>query len=71
MTGAPEMRMPGPRANTENRAEVSIRNDFPSIIAKPASEDDFAAIYIARRFGLALPVAQTIAALANLGRAFV
>jgi hypothetical protein len=62
----PEMRSPAPRANTGNRAEV-IRNKTPHSIARTESEPDFAAIYPSRRFGLAMPPAQAIAA---LGRAF-
>jgi hypothetical protein len=69
MTGTPEMRSPAPRANAENRAEV-IRNGFTFTIANPEPEADFAALYLARRYGLPLPMARTVAALANLGRAF-
>jgi hypothetical protein len=65
---APEMRNPAPRGNTGNRAEV-IRNKTSHTIAGIEPEADFAAIYLARRFGLAIPLAHTIAALANLGRA--
>ena len=65
----PDMRSPAPRWNAEDRAEV-IRNrhDFTIRIADP--EANFAAIYVARRYRLALPLAQTIVALANIGRAF-
>ena len=62
------MRGPAPRANAENRAEV-IRNETSYSIARTEPEADFAAIYLARWFGLAIPLAHTIAALANLGRA--
>lgn len=63
------MRSPAPRANAENRAEV-VRNDFACTTASPEQEADFAALYLARRFGLAMPLACAIAALASLGRAF-
>jgi hypothetical protein len=65
---APQMRSPAPRANAGNRAEV-IRNETSHTIARTEPEADFAAIYLARRFGLAIPLAHAIAALANVGRA--
>ncbi len=68
MNGAPKTRSPAPRANAENRAEGN-RNKASHTIDRTEPEADFAAVYIARRFGLALPLAQAIAALANLGRA--
>ncbi len=64
---ASEMRSPAPRANAGDRAEV-VRNRTSYTIARPESEADFAAVYLARRFGLAMPLAHAIAALANLGR---
>jgi hypothetical protein len=67
---APEMRSPAPRANAGNRAEVVIRNKASHTIARPEPEADFAAIYFARRLGLARLLAHVIAALARLGRAF-
>jgi hypothetical protein len=66
---APETRSPVPRANAENRAEV-LCNKTSHTIARIEAEADFAAIYLARRFGLSAPLAHAIAALANLGRAF-
>ena len=57
---------PALRANAGSRAEV-IRTSHA--IARAEREADFAVIYLARRFGLAIPLAHTIAALANLGRA--
>jgi hypothetical protein len=69
MTGRPEMRGPAPTLASGNRAEV-IRNELPCTIAKPQPEADFAALYLARRYRLALPLAQAVAALAGLGRAF-
>ncbi len=66
---APEVRSPAPRANAGNRAEV-VRNKTSHTIARPEPEADFAAVYLARRFGLAMPLAHAIAALARLGRAF-
>ena len=65
---APQMRSPAPRWRAGNRAEV-IRNETSHSIARTEPEADFAGIYLARRFGLAIPLAHTIAALANLGRA--
>ena len=69
MIGRPEMRSPAPRWQRGNRAEV-IRNKTSYTIARTEPEADFAALYLARRFGLAMPLAHAIAALANLGRAF-
>ena len=68
MTG-PQMRSPAPRANAANRAEV-IRNDASLITAHAEPGGDFAALLVARRHGLALPLARAIAALGNLGPAF-
>jgi hypothetical protein len=62
------MRSPAPRANARNHAEV-IRNETSRTIARAEREADFAVIYLARRFGLAMPLAHALAALANLGRA--
>jgi hypothetical protein len=65
----PQMRSPAPRGNAEVRAESSRKNASRSISgAEP--EANFAAIYVSRRFGLALPIARTIAALASIGGAF-
>ncbi len=45
-----EMRSPAPRWNAENRAEViRISHDLTIRIADP--EANFAAIYVARRYG--------------------
>lgn len=66
---APEMQSP-PRALTSaERAEFFNSNGLPHTIASTKPEADFAALYIARRFNLPLPMAHTIAALAGLGRA--
>lgn len=65
---APEMRSPAPRANAENREEVT-RNGFTFTIASTEPEANFAALYLRRRFGLSPFLAQAVAALANLGRA--
>ena len=59
-----------PRANAGNRTEV-VPNEAPFTIAKPKPEGDFAALYLARRYRLPLPMARTVAALANLGRAML
>ena len=66
---APQMRSPAPRVNAENRAEGSY-NDASHTIFSHDLEADFAALFLARRYRLALPIARTIAALASLGRAF-
>jgi len=66
---APEVRSPAPRANAGNRAEV-VRNKTSYTITRTEPEADFAALYLARRFGLTMPLAHVIAALARLGRAF-
>ena len=64
-----QMRSPAPRANAGNRAEV-IRNDASFITAHAEPEGDFAALFVARRYGFALPLARAIVALASMGRAF-
>jgi hypothetical protein len=66
---APQMRSPAPRANAGNRAEV-IRNNASLITTHAETEGDFAALFVARRYRVALPVAHAIVALASLGRAF-
>jgi hypothetical protein len=48
---APQMRGPAPRWRAEDRAEV-IRNKTSHTIAGIEPETDFAAIYLAQRFGL-------------------
>jgi len=65
--GAPEMKRPVPPASG-NRANIS-RNGNHHISAAPEPEEDFVAAYLARRYGLPLPMARTIAALANLSGA--
>jgi hypothetical protein len=47
------MRSPAPRWRAGNRAEV-IRNETSHSIARTEPEADFAAIYLARRFGPAI-----------------
>ena len=70
MIGRPEMRSPAPTLQSgKDRAEVN-RNENLSTIANMETEADLAALYLARRYRLALPLARTIAALASLGRAF-
>ena len=69
MRGAPEMRSPAPRANAENRAEVSNRNGFPFTIANTETKGDFAALYLAGRYRLSPCLAQAIAVLAGFSRA--
>ena len=65
----PPMRSPAPRANAENRAEV-IRNATSSNTSSVESEGDFAALFVARRYRVALPLAHAIAAVTSLWRAF-
>jgi len=50
----PQMRSPAPRWRAENRAE-GIRNDASLITAHAEPEGDFAALFVARRYGFALP----------------
>lgn len=70
MIGRPEMRSPAPALQSGLDRAKSNRNEAISTIAKPETEENLAAFYLARRFGLALPFAQAIAALANVGRVF-
>jgi hypothetical protein len=64
------MRSPAPTLQSgKDRAEGN-RNEAPFYIASAETEADLAALYLSRRYGLVLPLARTIAALASLGRAF-
>ncbi len=65
-----ENEIPAPRWRAESRAEVVVRNETSHTMPSIEPEGDFAAIFVARRYRLALPVARAIVALANLGRAF-
>ena len=65
-----EMRSPAPRANAEDRAEVSLRKSLPLSTASLEPEGNFAALYIARHYRLSPAVARAVAVLAGLGRAF-
>lgn len=70
MRASSHMRSPAPvLANGKDRAEV-VRSGFTSIISNAENENDFAAVYLARRFGLSPCMARTVAALVSLGRAF-
>jgi hypothetical protein len=69
MVAPAETQSPAPRANAEDRANVN-HNEPSFTIAKPDTEDNFAAVYLSERFGLALPLARAIAALARIGRSF-
>ena len=62
------MRSPAPRSNAGNRAEIT-RNATSLTINTTEPEVDFAALYIARRYRLAEPLARAVVALAGLGRA--
>jgi hypothetical protein len=63
---------PAPRANVGNRAKLnghqSITNGNQSAWEADA-QSDVAAVYVAQRYKLALPLARIVAALASLGRA--
>jgi hypothetical protein len=65
---APEMRSPAPRANAD-RAEI-IRNVTSHSIPSTEPEAEFAALFVARRYRIALSLARAVVALASLGRAF-
>ena len=72
MIGRSEMRSPEAALQSGDRAEIAIRNEASFTIATPEPEaTNFAALYLARRYGLALPLARTVAALANFGRALL
>ena len=58
-------RSPAPRANAGNRAEVTRNASYSIPSIEP--EGDFAAIFVARRYRLALPLARAVVALASLG----
>jgi len=64
------MRSPAPRANAENRAEL-VRNKTLHTTTRNEPEADFAAIYLARPFGLATSLAHTTAALKSLRTALI
>jgi hypothetical protein len=70
MIGAPEMRSPARALESAMDRAEGASNASAFTIAKPESEANFAALYLARRYGLALPLARTVAALASIGRAF-
>ncbi len=59
---------PTPRVNAEHRAEgICCKSNY---IEKPIGlEGNFAAIFVARPYRLAMPLALAIIALASLGRA--
>lgn len=70
MSGAPEMRSPAPTlASGKDRAQ-DIRNETHFSNVRPEAEADFAAEYLARRFGLSRSLSQIIAALASIGGRF-
>ena len=69
MNAPAKTRSPAPCANTGNRAEVT-RNDAIDNIVRIEPEGNFAAKYVARRFGLAMSMARGVAMLANIGRDF-
>jgi hypothetical protein len=66
---APPMRSPAPRENAENRAEVT-RNGTCYSTHSNKPEGDIAALFVAGRYRVAVPVARAIVMLASLGRAF-
>jgi hypothetical protein len=63
------MRSPAPRWRARNRAE-GIRNTTSHGIPSIKPEVGFAALFVARRYRVGLPVAGAVVALANLGRTF-
>lgn len=69
MIERPEMLSPAPALQSELDRANSNRNEIPFTIASAETEADMAALYLARRYRLALPLARTIAALARLGSA--
>jgi hypothetical protein len=69
MIGAPEGQRPAPRWGARTRAK-DIRNVQAHTAIPAASQTDFAALYIAQRFGVAMQIARVVAGLASLGRAF-
>jgi hypothetical protein len=64
------MRGPAPRGNAGHRAGGNRSNDASVTTISAELETDFAALFIARRYRVALPMARAIASLASLGRAF-
>jgi hypothetical protein len=70
MIGHPEMRSPAPALQSGTGRAEGNRNETLFTIASAETEADMAALYLARRYRIALPLARTIAALASLGRAF-
>ena len=64
-----QMRSPAPRCDHGNRAEVT-RNATSSSTCITEPEADFAALFVARRYRFATPLARAVVALAGLGRAF-
>ena len=57
-------------SNNIRDERAALMRDFVYQALAPVEHDSAAAIYVARRYGLALPLARTIVALANIGRAF-
>jgi hypothetical protein len=58
-----------PRANADYRARDNRSNEIVSV-NRTEAQTDFAAIYLAHRYGLALTLARVVAGLSSLGRAF-
>ena len=70
MSRAPEMRSPAPTlASGKDRAQ-DIRNETHTSNVRPEAEADFAADYLAGRFGLSSSLSRIIAALASIGGRF-
>ncbi len=70
MADALSRKSPAPLAGGKDRANFDFKQ-VPSTIANSEPEENFAALYVARRYRLPLPMAQAVAALANLGRYFL
>jgi hypothetical protein len=62
---APKTPSPAPRADEDQANWVSFTGISDSAI--PAAPPDFAAIYVASRYRLPMPVAALVACLAELG----
>lgn len=68
MADALSRKSPAPLAGGKDRANIA-QKQASSTIGRAEQEADFAATWIAARFRLPFPLARTIAALANVGRA--
>lgn len=58
-----------PRANAGNNRDIQSNQERPPHITTHCDGPDFAAVYVAMRYRLPLPIAAVIARLAELGGA--